>query len=134
MDEKPKRRWFCFKLSTILILTAILARAMACRSTLCVMYSFEQGDMNVIGTPAMVLDELWSIAFSVMSGDGPEGFGTAIQLGPNPELLWPALALSAFLAWKSAWAVVECRHAQRETRCNDSTRGVAGLTPLSAGD
>ena len=31
MDEKPKRRWFRFRISTVLILTAILAWGMATR-------------------------------------------------------------------------------------------------------
>jgi len=39
----------------------------------------------------------------------------AISLGPNPQLLYPTLALAAFLGWKAAWAVVERQRARHES-------------------
>jgi len=102
MANKPKRRWFRFRLSTVLILTAIAAWAMASR-------------------PWMVEYEEW--AYGSMSDPPPPGFENAIGTSrgpggvrwfqiverPNPNLLWPALTLAAFLAWKALWAVVERR-------------------------
>jgi hypothetical protein len=67
--------------------------------------------MNVIGTLNALPDGLWSLTFTFASGTEPS-FGGAIQLGPMPELLWPALALATFLAWKAVWAVAKRRRRQ----------------------
>jgi hypothetical protein len=44
MDEKPKRRWFRFRLSTVLVLTAIVALGMAYQPKL------ESGSVTPPGT------------------------------------------------------------------------------------
>ena len=85
MDAKPKRRWFRFRLSTVLILTAILAWAMSCWPWLIPVYTFYIRPKIGHGETTWVV---------------------------NRPLLWPALALAAFLAWKAAWAVVEHRRHQ----------------------
>ena len=86
MDERPKRRWFRFRLSTVLILTAIAAWGMALRPLFVSVKPGYKG--HFVAVPA-----------------GP--YFTAVV--PNPNLKWPALALAAFLAWKAAWAVAERR-------------------------
>lgn len=39
----------------------------------------------------------------------------SLKIGELPRLVWPALALFAFLAWKAAWAVVERRQDRQAT-------------------
>ncbi|MGD9645047.1 MAG: hypothetical protein AB7U73_05000 [Pirellulales bacterium] len=95
MDEKPKRRWFRFKLSSVLILTAILAWAMATRP-------------------------YWFWIQMPPDPNGPVGKHDAIRF--NSDFAWPALALLAFLVWKAAWAVAarRCvRSAQMEFQNRD---------------
>ncbi|MBX9790320.1 MAG: hypothetical protein K2Y37_15490 [Pirellulales bacterium] len=88
MDEKPKRRWFRFRLSTLLILTAIAAWAMA--------------TPRFVPGPAK-LSELWPIPT-----------GRPVEQRLNHQLAWPAFALAAFLAWKGASTVVERRRGSSE--------------------
>ena len=83
MDEKPKRRWFRFRLSTVLILTAIVAWAMACWPWRIAIYTYY--------TPIRSEETSWFV---------------------NRDLRWPALALAAFLAWKAVLAIVARRHAR----------------------
>jgi hypothetical protein len=84
MNAQPKRRWFRFRLSTVLILTAIAAWGMACPLFETVTI-FQRRQMIVSGTPIRRLSE--------------------------PGIL-PIAALAAFLAWKAAWAVFERRRRQ----------------------
>lgn len=103
MDDKPKRRWFRFRLSTVLILTAILAWAMATRPFF-VLVATENGRYVVFDPHS--------------SATLKEGRSLYPDTTPmvydwiNPRLKWPALAFAAFLAWKAAWAVVERRRRQ----------------------
>jgi hypothetical protein len=90
MTEKPSHRWFQFRLSTVLILTAIVAWGMA--------------------LPAYVprpqkMSDIWPI---------PKGRPIELQL--NRDLVWPAVALAAFLLSKVAWAVVERRRMKSATQ------------------
>ncbi len=78
-NDKPKRRWFRFRLSTVLILTAIVAWGMA---------------------RWPLLEEDYYLMLRAIPYPGPSR--------PFP-LKGPLLALAAFLAWKAAWAVVERR-------------------------
>jgi hypothetical protein len=101
MDEPPTRRWFRFRLSTVLILTAIVAWGMACRPYI------------ETGTTGAWLN----------SGDplppGARSDGIVVRRDRvhvlvdrqslNPALQWPLTTLVAFLAWKAAWAVAERR-------------------------
>jgi hypothetical protein len=101
MTEKPKRRWFRFRLSTVLILTAIVAWAMACRPYVTV-WLYEPVPMPLPGKP---LPEAYAYS---KSDAGVESLYIPHQ-GPNPRLIAPAVALAVFLAWKAAWAAGERR-------------------------
>ena len=102
------RPWFRFRLSTILVLTAIAAWAMACRPYL------------ITTTEHVVKSRLQLSGYQPIPGEempvaGYIGFDEARTI-INSELLWPALAFAAFLAWKVGWAVV----ARRRTRIQPS--------------
>ncbi|MBX9791239.1 MAG: hypothetical protein K2Y37_20145 [Pirellulales bacterium] len=108
MVERPKRRWFRFRLSTVLILTAIAAWGMACRPTLSVEYSSSTaGKAHIIGRLMPHARELWWVHCALISGPFMDYDAIDIQVGPNPELKWPVIAFFSFLVWKAAWAVVE---------------------------
>jgi hypothetical protein len=102
MDATPNRRWFRFRLSTVLILTAIVAWTMATPRELWI--------------AADHTDELrripsWLVVSKAYVEQPP---GSAIVCREyavvlNPNLFWPLGAIAAFLAWKAAWAVVERR-------------------------
>jgi hypothetical protein len=99
MDEKPKRRWFRFRLSTVLILTAIAAWAMAIRPrVVATTRDYHVGDSNLP----------WLVRDSFARHPGLRHV-VLTQESFNPQLLSPTLALVAFLAWKAARAVVERR-------------------------
>jgi hypothetical protein len=105
MDEKPKRRWFRFRLSTVLILTAIAAGGMATRPYLLTSERFiRQADTAMPGPS-------W---FPVAGSMGVTLWTVEVR-SLNPRLLWPALALFAFLAWKAACAVVASRRGKSAT-------------------
>jgi hypothetical protein len=105
MDERPKRRWFRFRLSTVLVLTAIVAWGMAQRPFVR-WYGWDRsGDHHgwVERTPPSGLPA-WRVEDEL--GYYQRSF---------PQLRWPALALAVFLAWKAAWAVVERRRRRSAT-------------------
>jgi hypothetical protein len=107
MDEKPKRRWFRFRLSTVLILTAIVAWGMATWPDLAIGYYSWSGTWQVIGRRFwQSSDVTWSVEFE----------RCGIVVGSCNAVAWPALSLAAFLAWKAAWAVAERRRARRATQ------------------
>ena len=119
MDEQPqkpeakhlqaKRRWFRFRLSTVLILTAIVAWGMACRPHIGLEYWTNPltSRTHVVGYIPEDRDGSWR--FEASSWNVSTSRGLIVHVGPNPQLAWPTLALAAFLAWKAAWAVVERR-------------------------
>ncbi|MBX9788891.1 MAG: hypothetical protein K2Y37_08230 [Pirellulales bacterium] len=107
----PPRRWFRFKLSTVLILTAIAAWEMSLSPY------FEEGPVTyyrqVLEVPPGA-----SIAYGpeikVRSGEPPpfrHGYQTPHvsrrmwQKTLAPQLRYPIVALVVFLAWKAAWVV-----------------------------
>jgi hypothetical protein len=122
MDEKPKRRWFRFRLSTVLILTAIVAWGMAthpsirCGAVQAVTWDGDEVNgvrvailfdyMNrMIDEDAEPSDDILAYAeFDIHD----EARFYWLALMPR-KAIWPALALAAFLAWKAAWGVVESR-------------------------
>jgi len=127
MDEQPKRRWFRFRLSTVLILTAIVAWAMACRPS--VDWGYLENTVEFDPTKAADLyialdDDPKRPGDSVVDFDnvcfgfslsGPSGWNQRwISIAPK-SLVYPAISLAAFLAWKAAWAVIERRRARRIT-------------------
>lgn len=127
MDEKPKRRWFRFRLSTVLILTAIVAWGMALRPVLdwgvndevnafggkyhagcCVGLNEIFEDVGLPGGDELTVDN----AFLYVSLLTPN-LGDIWWMTIEPKAaLYPTLALAAFLAWKAGWAVVERRRAR----------------------
>jgi len=124
MDEQPRitRRWYQFKLSTILLLVGILAWAMALRPWMT--YDF-QSYSPVADNPGAGIDFSWYAEGGAYRYEGfyvwawtihrsPRSLdGLHLIAGPN-EVAWPALALIAFLTWKLGWAVVARRKRRRE--------------------
>ena len=136
VDEQPeiqqterrqaKQRWFRFRLSTVLILTAIVAWGMASGP----FFYFELESVHKPGGPVgewfvplrapqakrvpapwRPLERWRGVSHQPLL-DSPEYWDSNYQAtGPhfNRDVLWPALALATFLAWKAAWAVVERR-------------------------
>lgn len=89
-------RWLQFKLSTWLVLIGIAAWMMALRpQAFLVMYD-HSGWRHETGTA--LTTNYWSIGASSTRPNRDKGF--VVQIGPNPELQWPALALLGFLGWK----------------------------------
>jgi len=128
MDEQPQKRWFRFRLSTVLILTAIAASVTACWPFYYVEFVpvHKPGPVGEWFVPVGVLQTKrvpahLSLLRSLMGNTrlirpswqySPEYWDSNYQAtGPhfNRDLLWPAVALVAFLAWKAAWAVVDRR-------------------------
>jgi hypothetical protein len=102
MDEKPKtrRRWFRFRLSTVLILTAISAWGMATRPYVS-FYDTYESEMDFVGDFTFCKAHKWNAEV-----------WTVTRYRLNSRLALPALALAAFLAWKAAWAMIERRRGQ----------------------
>ena len=80
MQFLPPRRWFQFRLSTALVLVGILCWMLACRPYVV----WVRGEPQIRKGDYFPLVKVNSIL--------------------NPALLWPGLALSAFLGWKGACA------------------------------
>ena len=96
MADPPKRRWLRFKLSTVLILTAIVAWGMACRPYI------EQRHYN--GDDP---DIPWLMRYAISRTPNlppPQVYFVTSKF-PNPDLLWPALTLAAFVGWKTVWVL-----------------------------
>ncbi len=92
MDGKPKTRWFQFRLSTVLILTALAAWTMVLHSQV----SFYHDSVPVrMGTNSSVL-----LGFAI--NWKPTGRSIYWQVTIGQDLMGPAVALFAFLAWKAA--------------------------------
>lgn len=108
MDEQPeiqqterrqaKRRWFRFRLSTVLILTAIAAWGMALQLP---GIEFTRRPYPPPHVPSSVHFHVFVFAEN----------GTCYRVFWHIQLRWallgPVAALTAFLAWKAAWAVVD---------------------------
>lgn len=94
MEEKPKRHWFQFRLSTWLVLIGILAWFMATGPE----FRFDHDE------PAYA-DSIdgWSGTFSIGHPSPPTFEALGITYFFPSELRWPVLALSVFLAWKYLW-------------------------------
>jgi hypothetical protein len=116
-------RWLRFRLSTVLILTAIAAWAMALRPSFYVslVHNVGAGPPNwqfALGTHSPNSDGLWVAWFGGAKGTpSPGRVAALVQIGPQPALQWPVLALAAFIAWKAGWAIVARRRARPESAC-----------------
>jgi hypothetical protein len=105
MTEQPKRRWFRFRLSTVLILTAIAAWGMACRPW----YPWMRPTVVIANEVGW---EVCEPPPQLQPWQSPQYWAVRRI---NRQLLWPALALAAFLFWKAAWVVVERRRRRATT-------------------
>ena len=101
MRLSPSRRWFQFRLSTWFVLVAILGWAFAVRPV--VVFDYHTA---ILGDPVDHRPRFW---IGINWGMGARYDFKTLEFGPIPDLLWPVLALAAFLAWKAACAVVERR-------------------------
>jgi hypothetical protein len=125
MTEKPKRRWFRFRLSTVLILTAIAALVMAFQPALDWGHYGGPDDVpksfNISVTfglnrnPMIYGEDLDNICLELSLTGSGWGQGWWVTFGPKAAC-YPLAALVTFLAWKAVWAVVERRRTQRATR------------------
>jgi len=94
MNETPKKRWLRFRLSTVLILTAIVAWGMAV------------GPWTTLYSRVMWGPDMQSHPGTIIV-DGEVRVVKGYEF--NPAFGLAALALLAFLAWKVASPVVERR-------------------------
>jgi len=127
--EAKRLRWPRFKLSTILVLVAILAWAMSIRPRwIDGMESWRQithaeyMQRLEVSLNARRLPEWQRPPRPIMAMTGPPSFYIE-EPGPNPKLKWPLLALAAFLTWKWAWAIVARRKRRRELVQEDCILG-----------
>lgn len=93
----PPRRWFQFRLSTWFVLVGIVAWALV--------------------SQPFVVESLGPRA-GIMSGP-PWDPIYVVERRPNLKLIYPALALAAFLSWKLLWLVVERRRRTQEYTARD---------------
>ena len=112
MDETPKRRWYQFRLSTVLILTAIVAWGMVPQLV----------DRDVKITGHKIRRPQGTQIVRTVHHTKPFPHRTETWRERSPRVLGPALALALFLTWKAAWAVIERR---REKRMIGSTESRA---------
>ncbi|MGE0535730.1 MAG: hypothetical protein AB7O68_12195 [Pirellulales bacterium] len=102
MAEQPTRRWFRFKLSTVLILTAIAAWAVAYRPEVELFHDHQDGIRSVVRGPFR-----WHLRVAVAEMVSPArgDRGWAVGLNVPDGARWPLVALAALFVWKAAWAV-----------------------------
>lgn len=119
MPEAPpaRRRWLQFRLSTLLILTAIVAWGMSCWPFVAPNGEYRQfTEHGLIGwgeaRPLFGLRLGWR-----RSADDPT---KEEELGINPRIQLPALALAAFVEWKIAMAVAGYRARKGNTPAGHS--------------
>ena len=98
MADTPRFRWFQFKLSTILILTAIAAWGMGTKPWL---ISHSIPDPRNQTVPL--------IGGSSVTYTWPDEEQRIL----NPALQWPTLALASFLTWKAGWWITARAQAYR---------------------
>jgi hypothetical protein len=122
-----RRRWFRFKLSTVLILTAIAAWAMSCRpffAIALVAWVSIPADVEIVeGDTYRFFGEYPSVAAERWIDDCKRKAGAdaayliiepETRFSMNPRLRWAAIALFAFLTWKAGWAIAAQRRRRRE--------------------
>lgn len=124
MQFAPLLRRFRFRLSTVLILTAIAAWAMATRPV----FDWGHERSRPIAPPNYTGIQIFT-NLDFRPASSPDWDGVAVMftrcvahnadeywfiVGPR-KFFWPLCALAAFLAWKAARAVVERRRRQSAT-------------------
>ncbi|MGD9644170.1 MAG: hypothetical protein AB7U73_00560 [Pirellulales bacterium] len=133
MDENPKRRWFRFKLSTVLILTAIVASWMALRPSIRFRHYRWPQEHDQPGRVGITMQTDMPSLGIVMPGAENEVFDNFVvavfyskfeydeivvvhqrQLLVEPKSgLVPIVVLIGFLTWKGAGAIAKRRLARR---------------------
>lgn len=114
MTPTPPRRWYQFKLSTILVLVGIAAWAMACGPW--VSKSLESWGTfgNSVGGKVewgstdlrfVTPNEDDSLRLHLFAQRDGLGYHLELSIGPQ-EIIWPILALAVFITWKLGWAIV----------------------------
>jgi len=117
------RRWFRFRLSTVLILTAIAAWGMSTRPSIRCGSMHEVTTWDGLGVNGLRIGILFDYMDRMIDEDAEQSDDILayaefdirdemrlywLALLPR-KAIWPGLALAAFLAWKAAWAVVQRR-------------------------
>ena len=117
MTDAPPRRWYQFKLSTILVLVGIVAWAMA---------YFLKGYFITpwfrYETPEPVKPrnyDDWSFTCTLGTPDG-EAIDCLLGFVFRRGIGWPLLALAAFLTWKLVWVIGARRNRNRKAACTQS--------------
>ena len=101
MSEGPaKRRWFQFRLASWFVLVAILAWAMSLKPE----FRYKHSTGLSGGPPDIFIFE-----FFYVSPDRSINHWEFWAIGIS-ALLWPALALVAFVAWKAVRLFLNHRH------------------------
>ena len=123
-EAQPRRRWFQFSLSTVLILTTIMAWAMATKPYIIakteLLYT-PRGELpRVISTFAGQYgdpgsDEWLQAVANIPQRSKGGRYEIASRNLPNPRLIWPGLALVGLVVWKAGRAMVVRRRARRES-------------------
>jgi len=96
---QPKKRWFCFHLSTWFVLVAMLCWAMAYRPYLADR-PIDAATYPIAAWIQPTPDNVADLGFDWVD---------YAPIGLNPALLEPALALAAFFAWKALFVAVDRR-------------------------
>ena len=101
MDEKPRRRWFRFRLSTVLILTAIVAGGMACRPFVVLRWDRVKYQDWVRAARSMgPAESKWRIGMGPGDTASKPYTYWIVSAVPNPRLAYVALVIVASLLLK----------------------------------
>ncbi len=105
----PPRRWFQFRLSTWFVLVTFVAWGMACQPWIVreerVVY-VSHSDFQAAKDPLGLQHERTIGGGIETLDDGSARYHYRSEHHkPNAKLIWPALALAAFLVWKAAWTM-----------------------------
>ena len=106
---KP-RRWFQFRLTTWLVLVAILAWTMFLGPYCLIVFRHgphgHDDFMLQFGEPEQRAGG-WALSGRSARGHSSTDRELTVAFGPNPELEYPALALAAFSIGKAAWLIAK---------------------------
>lgn len=102
MSNVLTRTWksrFQFRLSTWLVLIGIMAWEMALRPRARLIYSTSWTGYSEFGTR---VDDYATWTFQMSGNSAGENvfFGAVLEISPFPAVLYPALAVLTFIAWK----------------------------------
>jgi len=115
-DTLPRRRWYQFRLSTVLVLVAISAWAMAYwpwgKSALRSFDYYQPYEPGIEGR--IYVRQGLGLSLGLWRSPPHTSYRLECEHIPG-QLMWPASALIAFLTWKWTWPrVVRWRERRRE--------------------